>query len=90
MHCCVRLGKICYSNSSENKELLNEFLVKYEDEAQKYKSREDVGIADVSVEEIEISTLQLNTNRVGDGNSLSVEHVLFLYPIIYKHLCALF
>ena len=45
---------------------------------------------DFSVEEVELSTPQLNTDRAGDRNSLSVEHVLIAHPIIYKHLCALF
>ena len=58
------------------------------------------------MEEVELSTLQLNTDRVGDRNSISV--VIYIYwmrkqqfahpiiykqfahPIIYKHLCALF
>ena len=31
-----------YVNSSKNKELLSEFLVKYEDEALKYKNRRDI------------------------------------------------
>ena len=31
-----------YVNSCENKELLNEFLVKYEDEAIKYKNKRDM------------------------------------------------
>ena len=56
--------------------------MKYEDEAIKYKNRRDVGVADFSMNEVELCTLQLNIDRAGDRNSLLVEHVLFAHPII--------
>ena len=51
-----------YVYSSENKELLIEFFVNYEDEALKYKNRGDLDIEDFSVEQVEMRTHRLITN----------------------------
>ena len=47
-------------------------------------------LSSFNVEELENSALDLNTNRAGNLNGLSIEHIFFANPIIYVHLSMLF
>ena len=55
-----------------------------------YANDYDKVLMHFSIEEIEKGVNDLNLRRAGDRNDFSIERVIYAYPIIYHHLCALF
>ena len=79
-----------YVDSKENTDLFNEFRYNYDLMGKEYADDNDKVFMHFSRKEIEKGVNDLNLRRVGDKNDLSIEHVIYVHPIIYHHLCALF
>ena len=79
-----------FVNYKENTDLFKEFMYNYDLMGKEYANDNDKVLMHFSIEEIEKGVNDMNLRRAGDRNDLSIEHVIYVHPIIYHHLCALF
>ena len=77
-------------DSKESTDLFKEFMYNYDPKGKKYDNDNDKVLMHFSIEEIDKEVNDLNLRRAGDRNDLSIERVIYAYPIIYHRLCALF